>query len=320
MKKLSSAENRIFGGILGLLTGDALGVPYEFHRADQIPPMELIEMTPPEGFIRSHSSVLPGTWSDDGAQAMCLLDSLLSCGRFDLKDLSDKLLGWYENGLWAIDGKVFDVGIQTSMALHQYKLGTPPEQCGFVRPDGKGNGALMRVLPLALWHKGSDYELVRDAHAQCLITHGNITNQVCCALYCLAARELLKGCDMKTAIHNSVASIRGLYQDNPDHLNDLEQYIAPDQPGIWNGKGGGYVVDSLRSAFMIMLSASSYEEAVKTAVSLGDDTDTTACITGGLAGIMFGYDNIPSRWLDMLKGREKAEFTTAQLARYILGQ
>ena len=87
--------NRIKGGIYGLLIGDALGVPYEFHLKDSIPPIEQIEMTPPDGYQRSHVGVEPGTWSDDGAQALCLLDSLIEKGKFDLIDFSDKLLNWY---------------------------------------------------------------------------------------------------------------------------------------------------------------------------------------------------------------------------------
>ncbi len=66
-------------------------------------------------------------------------------------------------------------------------------------------------------------------------------------------------------------------------------------------------VDSLRSAVMIMKAANSYEEAVKQAVALGDDTDTTACITGGIAGVKFGYDSIPSRWLNSLRDKYKAD-------------
>lgn len=174
------------GGLYGLLIGDALGVPYEFHSAEQIPDYDNIEMKPPLGFRRAHAGVKPGTWSDDGAQALCLLDSLMTCGSFQLKDFSDRLLAWYQEGMWAVDGRVFDIGIQTGEALNAYRAGMAPERCGMLRSDGKGNGALMRVLPLVLWHTGTDRELVCDAHAQCMITHGNLCNQVCCALYCIA--------------------------------------------------------------------------------------------------------------------------------------
>ncbi len=297
--------NQIAGGLYGLLIGDALGVPYEFHPAEEIPPYSEIEMTPPPYFPRSHASVPAGTWSDDGSQALCLLDSLLTCYKFCLKDFSDRLSAWYENGYLAIEGIVFDVGIQTSEALHAYHTGTPCEKCGLLRPNGKGNGALMRVLPLALYHTGTDLQLVTDAHNQCLITHGHPCNQVCCALYCLTARYLLKNLDFPTALATALSSLRSIYQSMPKYDQELEWSIRPDEP--WQGSGSGYVVDCLRSAFMILNHTSSYESAVKQAILLGNDTDTTACVTGGLAGILYGFETIPKRWLDLLKGKSQVE-------------
>ena len=298
-------QERLLGGLYGLLVGDALGVPYEFHDAREIPPPEDIEMAPPAGFRRAHPGVPAGTWSDDGAQALCLLESLLVCGALRLEDFARRLSAWYEEGVWAVDGAVFDVGIQTGTALRAYRRGMPPELCGAVQPDGKGNGALMRVLPLALWHRGTDRELAEDAHRQCLVTHSHPCSQVCCALYCLAARGLLEGRDPGGAIAWAVEKLRGIYRDLPEYTQELEWSIRPDTP--WEGTGSGYVVDTLRGAFMLLERSESYEAAVRGAIALGDDTDTTACVAGGLAGLRFGVGGIPERWLAALRGRESVE-------------
>ncbi|MCI9191417.1 MAG: ADP-ribosylglycohydrolase family protein [Lachnospiraceae bacterium] len=296
-------HDRIAGGFYGLLIGDALGVPYEFYQANQLPAYEKIDMMPPAGFKKSYPQVEAGTWSDDGAQALCLLDSLLSRKGFSLDSFSDMLLAWYEEGAWAVGNKVFDVGVQTARALHAYKSGLPVRECGLLNPEGKGNGALMRVLPLALWHEDRKM-LVSDAHLQCLITHGHICNQVCCALYCLAAKALLDGRNAHEAISEAATGLREIYHDMPEHERELEWSIRPGTP--WEGDGTGYVVDCLRSAFMILERTSGYEEAVKQAVLLGNDTDTTACVTGGLAGILYGIQGIPKSWLSGLREREKA--------------
>lgn len=297
--------DRIRGGLYGLLIGDALGVPYEFYSRKDLPSKKELEMIPPAFFQKSYPEVPEGTWSDDGAQALCLLESLVECGEFQLSHFADKLLEWSNYGKWAIDNIVFDIGMQTGRALIAYGKGISPEESGNCEPEGKGNGALMRVLPLALWHKGSDLEMVLDAQKQCLVTHSHRCNQVCCALYCLVARELLSGKPFINAYQNAVSKLHMIYQTMPLYEQELEWSFRPKEPLI--GKGTGYVIDCLRSAFMIMENADSYESAVKDAVALGNDTDTTACVTGGLAGIHFGFEAIPERWIMMLRGKELVE-------------
>ena len=300
-----SREQRLRGGLWGLLVGDALGVPYEFHEPQEIPPREQIEFQPPPDFNRAHRSTPPGTWSDDGAHALCLLASLLKCGELDIDDLMARLLRWYQFGYMAVDNRVFDVGIQTSRALFAYRDGLLALRCGPAQELDNGNGALMRVLPLAMWHRGSDAELIAHARLQSRITHGHARSQLCCALYCLWARRILAGQEIEPAYVDALAALRATIPEGSSDQAELEFHIRPDDPP--QGEGGGYVVDALRSAHMVLLSESSYENVVRAAVALGYDTDTTACIAGGLAGLYWGEAAIPQRWRDALRGREMFE-------------
>lgn len=293
-------KQTILLGVYGLLVGDAMGVPYEFHKADQIPEWDSIDFVPPVGFKRSSADVLPGTWSDDGAQALCLLDSLLCCGVLDVEDLAARLLNWVDSGLWAVDGRVFDCGIQTMRSLRTYACGTSPLESGFVVPNGKGNGSLMRVLPLALWHEGTASELVEDAHKQSLITHGHICNQVCCALYCLWCRYILQGDEVIAAYQRAVVFLEEYYADKDAYFYELECCTAE---GV--ASGTGYVVDSIRSTLYLLKAYKSYGDVIKGAISLGNDTDTTAAIAGGLAAV--AYQDIPEAWIQRLRGRELLE-------------
>jgi ADP-ribosylglycohydrolase len=68
--------------------------------------------------------------------------------------------------------------------------------------------------------------------------------------------------------------------------------------------GTGFVVDSFWTAIKVMNVAESYEDAIKRSIGYGNDTDTTACIAGGLAGIKYGYQGIPDRWIEQLRGKE----------------
>jgi ADP-ribosyl-[dinitrogen reductase] hydrolase len=292
-------RDRIEGGLIGLLVGDALGVPYEFHLPQEVPPLDLIEFVPPPGFNRAHMGVPPGTWSDDGAQALALLASLLDCDCFDADDFGGRLVAWYEHGTLAVDRYVFDVGIQTAQAIRAMIAGAPAASAGSTDEQANGNGSLMRALPLALWHRGGDAELVADAHAQSRVTHGHLRSQICCALYCLWARRVLA--NVADPWPAAVAALRAIYGEGAPELAELEFHIRPDDPP--EGRGSGYVVDCLRSA-RLALEAGHFEQVVKAAVALGRDTDTTACVAGGIAGLRDGVQAIPERWRTGLRGRE----------------
>lgn len=296
---MNGLDDRLAGGLFGLLVGDALGVPYEFTHPDEVPDQRFIEMTPPADFHRAHRGVPAGTWSDDGAQALCLLESLLKRDRFDVADFAERLVAWYERGHLAVDARVFDVGVQTTTALRALMGGVPPLQAGPAEERHNGNGSLMRVLPLALWHLGSDEELVRDAYLQSHVTHAHARSRVCCALYSLWARRTLT--NHAAPWDDAVATIRRIIDRDSPEAEALELHVRPDEVPV--GQGSGYVVDTLRSARMVSATGS-YEAAVRAAIALGNDTDTTACVVGGIVGLRDGYSAIPQRWRDALRGRE----------------
>ncbi|HQU85422.1 MAG TPA: ADP-ribosylglycohydrolase family protein, partial [Pyrinomonadaceae bacterium] len=275
-------------------------VPYEFHDREEIPPLAEIEFEPPSYFRRAHSGVPVGTWSDDGAQALILLNTLVECEKFDAAHFAKGLIDWYDNGFMAVGGVVFDVGIQTANAIRELKRGTEPLLAGGKDEYSNGNGALMRVLPLALWHKGSDSELIADAFDQSAVTHGHLRSKLCCALYCLWARQILQ--KVENPWESAVETLYEIFPEGTIENTEFETRIFP-KDAIFDVKGGGYVVDSLRASRWAN-NNQTYEETVKAAISLGDDTDTTACIAGGIAGIKFGIDGIPKRWKDNLRGKE----------------
>lgn len=290
---------RIEGLLVGLLVGDALGVPYEFNSPSELPALALLEMTPPRGFPRTHPTASVGAWSDDGAQALCLVESWLEKGGLDVDDFASRMVRWAREGYLAVDGYVFDIGNQTSRALSAIARGAPVLEAAPDGPSTNGNGALMRVLPLAVLHRGTDAELVRDARLSSRPTHPHVRSQLTCALACLYARAILE--EVENPWAEATSRLRAILADERDALHELETEIRPDAPP--GGKGSGYVVDCLHSA-RFALAAGPYETAVRTAVALGNDTDTTACVTGALAGLRDGIEAIPARWRAALRGRE----------------
>lgn len=299
---------RTRGGLYGLLIGDALGVPYEFSSPDRIPARHLIEMSPPNDFARAHNSVPPGTWSDDGAQALVLLDSLLQCGDLDLRHFTNGLLDWYRHGFMTADGTVFDIGNQTRYALENFARDRDPLTCSPVDDWSNGNGSLMRTLSCALARASTPAEVVSRARQQSLPTHAHPRSQLACALYALMAWQMIDGAEPVEALDFA----QDFLETTLDPSEQSEFVIVLDGR-LDPSKGSGYVVDSLWSAIRSVLATSDYESCVRQAISLGNDTDTTACIAGGLAGILYGEHGIPHRWKEALNGKTIVEEVLARI-------
>ena len=295
-------SDRIAGGLWGLLVGDALGVPYEFAPPNRIPASDRIEMKPPRDFHRAYLGIPPGTWSDDGAQALCLLTSLLERGGLDPEDLMDRLARWFRDGYLAVGGEVFDVGMQTRRVLDRFLAGTALMDCAPTGEWSNGNGALMRVLPLALWHRGTDRDLIATAMLQSRLTHGHARSGLCCALYCLWAREILSGATRPWI--SALTTFEAVFPAGTPERLEYDTKIHPREPDP--ACGTGYVVDTLLSAVQAT-EAGGYAAVVKASIQLGNDTDTTACVAGGIAGLRDGVNAIPARWLQALRGRDLVE-------------
>lgn len=235
----------VAGGILGLLVGDALGVPYEFSLPEALPSISVIEMSPPAGFRAAHG-VSPGTWSDDGSQALCLVATLTERGGFHAQDFANRIGNWASWGYLAVDGHVLDIGMQTQRALQNLASGSPPLQAGPSGEADNGNGSLMRVLPMALWHGARTAALVEDADAQSRVTHGHARSRVCCALLCFIACGLGQGEPFAIAWERSGEALRDHYAVDSAERRELEFILDPAHAG--RVRGSGYVLDSLWSA------------------------------------------------------------------------
>lgn len=297
---MPTLASRLRGGLYGLLVGDMVGVPFEFHPPERLPPPEALDTQLPPGFRRSHPDAPLGAWSDDGAQALCLLDSLLAKGSFDARDFADRLVAWATRGYLAVEHEVFDIGFQTQLAITRIQQGVLPlSETGGDGERSNGNGSLMRVLPLALWCTGTDEELVAWAHAQSRLTHAHPRSQVCCAYYCLVARHLLEGTSLAAARTAAGHALHALYRGaHAEEWAALEVDLRERQP-----QGSGYVVDTLCGALKA-LEQPDFASVVRYAISLGHDTDTTAAVAGGLAGLIHGWEGLPAHWLAALAGPE----------------
>lgn len=274
-------NSKLHDAILGLAIGDALGVPYEFKKRGSFLCTEMV------GY-GTHNQP-EGTWSDDTSMVLATLDSLKSNdGKIVPKDMFERFNYWLLYGDYTAHGEVFDAGIATCKALQ-----TGKSQTG---ESDNGNGSLMRILPLAFVPCTDD-----EIRAVSAITHGHRISMDACVIYVHIAKRLLAG-------ESICEIIPTLQYDKPfDRLHRIDQISTSEI------KSSGYVVDTLEAALWAVSHKSNNADKEKSfrndlldAVNLGQDTDTVGAVAGGLAGIIYGLDEV-SDWVETLQNREELE-------------
>ncbi|NET73747.1 MAG: ADP-ribosylglycohydrolase family protein, partial [Sphaerospermopsis sp. SIO1G2] len=152
-------------------------------------------------------------------------------------------------------------------------------------------------------------ELIEKVHQVSCITHAHLRSQIACGIYISIVTELLAGNQPKQAYLQGIEKINQLYSD--DVYKSEKRYFQRvfsgqiEQTPIDEINSSGYVVDTLEASLWCFLNSSSYAQAVLQAVNLGGDTDTTGAVTGGLAGIYYGVENIPSQWLEQIARQQE---------------
>ncbi|MHC0446678.1 ADP-ribosylglycohydrolase family protein [Flavobacterium sp. 3-218] len=309
---------KIQSGLLGVAIGDALGVPVEFKSRAYLKEKPVTEMF---GFGTHHQPL--GTWSDDSSLSFCLAESL-SKG-FDLNDIAKNFVRWFNADLWTPHGKVFDIGIVTTHAILNISKGHQPDLCGGFSEQDNGNGSLMRILPLVFYLQNEkDVEVIyQKVKAVSSITHAHFRSVFACFIYLIYCLEILKEKDKFDAykgMQNVLSKFLENKSFNPQEIQLFDKVLKTDISKYDESEiqSSGYVLHSLEASIWCFLNSDSYEETVLKAVNLGEDTDTTGAIAGGLAGIYYGIDGIPKKWIENLVRVDDIKDLAERLAKKLM--
>jgi len=294
---MKGTKKQIKSAFLGLIVGDELGVPVDFQSRAKLAQKPLKDMI---GYGTYNQP--PGTWSDDSSMMLCLAESLLS--GFDVNEMGRLFVKWYKNAYWTPHNDTFDIGITTSEALQKIVDGVPAEQAGGQTSRHNGNGALMRIIPMVFVLDGytetQKFELISKASA---VTHGHIRSAMGCYIYIKYAELLLSEKNQFRAYEQMQAQVGDFFREQNMPKDEIALYHRILKKDIHNLdenqiESAGYVVYTLEAALWAFLNSNSYRETVLKAINLGEDTDTTGAVVGGLAGLYYGWEKIPKSWLE----------------------
>ena len=292
-------NSKIFSGVMGFIVGDAMGVPTEFAMREKLFANPVTEM------IGYGSHPVPaGSWSDDTSMTLALIDSINNKKQIDYDDIMKNFVDWVELGKYTPEDKVFDIGRTCLRAIRKYSTGTNPIEAGLSDINSNGNGSLMRILPLAyyLYYKNitDDKEIINLVNNISSLTHAHDISKLGCYIYVKYVLYLLNGYDKKLA-YKKIQEIE--YSSYAQDVIDVYRRILNEDISEYNIdeiNSSGYIVDTLEASIWMLLNTKSYSEAIIGSINLGNDTDTIGAICGSMAGLIYGLNSIPEKWLNAL--------------------
>lgn len=306
-------DSTLYNAITGFAAGDAAGVPYEFKKRGTFICRDMRAST----FRDSHLLLPIGSWSDDTAMMLCVLDALTikQCyhrqesppmtrtqlkkqslriqhkvyRRFRRNAISWLTYGKYTNHFYRIP---YDVGNACRRGIFAMMFGLRNKRADNITSNG--NGGLMRILPLAFATYNDDNELMEYIKLFNHCSHNHQISHIGCFLYIKFAQNLqISGISIEKALQKTVIEMPKAYL-LPEYQRIWDISILNDN--IETIKSTGYVVDTLEAVLWSLAHANDYTQTVLTAINLGGDTDTIAALAGGLAGIY--YENVNKTWVN----------------------
>jgi ADP-ribosylglycohydrolase len=286
---ISEQKNRYRGCMVGLAVGDALGTTLEFNPPGSFKPIH--DMTGGGPF-----HLKPGQWTDDTSMALCLAESLIEKKGFDPVDQLERYIRWRREGHLSSTGKCFDIGGTVRLALARFKRTREP-YCGPTDPNSAGNGSIMRLAPVPLFHAGDPEEAIEKSGESSRTTHGTPAAIDACRYLGALIVGALKGVNKEELLSDLYTPAPGYWARKPlvKEINEIAagSFKRKKPPEI---KGSGYVVQSLEASLWAFYHGKSFKEGCLLAVNLGDDADTTGAVYGQLAGAFYGEKGIPEDW------------------------
>jgi ADP-ribosyl-[dinitrogen reductase] hydrolase len=280
---MTTFKSRYLGSMLGLAVGDALGAPVEFKERGSFPPVTAMQAGGP-------FNLLKGQWTDDTSLALCLALSLIEKNGFDPYDQIERYIKWFRTGYMSCTGHCFDIGNTTKAALLRYEE-NKDIYAGSI-DDPPSNGSLMRLAPIPLFYFRSIEETIKFAGLSSKVTH--------------APFDCIKSCEnLAIYIHRALEgkSKIEIFSDSIIDFNKSYEEVS----------GKGTALACLEGAMWCFFHSNNFDDGVKLAVNLGDDTDTTAAVFGQIAGSFYGVEGIPEYLLDDLFDKKLIEEVALKL-------
>ena len=285
---------RMMGCFTGLVVGDAFGAPYEFF-----PRGKLVVRENFTEIANSKLMIKKGEWTDDSAMALALADSLLSCGDFNPRDQLERYRRWVytETGYCSSRATAFGFG-QTFLKALWYSTKHDTPYPGRINPRRPGNGSIMRLAPIPIYFFADLAQTVEYAGLSSQVTHGHPESVFAARLLARILHQALQGAQKAELLRQPPEA------EAPESIQAIARGDYLDKP-MAEINGTFFAAPCLEAALWCFARTDSFQEAIRLAVALGGDTDSTAAVCGQVAGAYYGLAAIPEPWTTELVKRDE---------------
>lgn len=287
-------DERVWGMMYGLACGDALGRPTEFQKLSEIK-----QIYGPQGIQELPN---PAEWTDDTHMTLALARALIQAGHQDLETLMVAIAR--EFVAWARDPTTLRraPGRTCLAGARNLQAGTPWRQAGVA--DSKGCGSVMRVLPVGYFYQRDPARLREVADAQGLCTHGHPAARAACIGGAYMVKLALENVPVKEWLRLTWDYVGEMSPDFDQALARLGHVIGwTNEEAALAHIGEGWVAEEALALalYCVWRYPDDYTRCVRRAANTNGDSDSIACLAGGLSGARLGLSAIPPAWVERLE-------------------
>ena len=296
----------IKASLYGYIIGDAIGLPLKNKKRNTLLKNPVNDMLPID---KMNNEI--GYWSLNSSFVLATIDSIVENDRkINYTDIMRKYIECTTNSKYLSHEKFKkELNKNITYAINRFNNNITPTECGSKKYEDNDNKSLSRMLPIVLYcyYKNVDNEedifsLVKKYSS---LTHSHQLSIMACFIYVRYLLYILRGKD-KTTAYNLIK-----YTDYNKYFRKeiIQEYSRILNSNIFELnineiQSKSNVVDTLETTIWIIINTNSYQQAIVGAINLGGDTNTLAGIVGGIAGVLYGYESIPSKWINNIKKKE----------------
>ena len=279
-------DERITGCLLAGALGDSIGAFYE-------------NQTAPEFAIPSHLRV-----TDDTQLTIATCESIIASSGVDAESIAARMTDWYR------DRRISGIGASTLKSLAELDAGGHWAMVGATGERSAGNGAAMRIAPLAFFLDPTiaiDRTTIRDV---CRVTHRNDESYLGALAILHSIKRGVLDCELIEYLIAQLpdSRVRDRFIEISTENMTAAQLASRHEPS-------GYVVDSVPLSVLSAIESDSVLGSIQSIVEFGGDTDTIASMFGHVFGAINGLGCLPMEIVEQIDEYKLVSQTATNLCR-----